>query len=147
MKPSIAVPAIALLVLRAISNKSLTPLGVFAALLTAIAHAIHPWSIFFALLSTFFLTGTAVTKVSICYYENATIADFSWIKHDVKSRLTLSSSGSSGGEGARTHIQVLANSAVASVLILLHYYKTQIREASSTCWPYGIDLLTVGIVW
>lgn len=69
MQPAIAIPAIALLVLRAVSNRSLTPLGVVAALITAIAHALHPWSVFFALLSTFFLTGTAVTKVRSLSYR------------------------------------------------------------------------------
>lgn len=68
----------------------------------------------------------------------------------MKARLTLSSSGASGGEGARTHIQVLANSVMASVLILLHYRQlyTQgaIQDADVACWPYGQDLLVVGIV-
>lgn len=72
------------------------------------------------------------------------------VKHDVKARLTLSSSGASGGEGPRTHIQVLANSIVASVLILLHYRQLRAREAIQDadidCWPYGEDLLVVGIV-
>lgn len=72
MHPYIAVPAIALLVLRAWSNNSLTPLGIIVALLTAVIHAIHPWSIFFALLVVFFLGGSAVTKVGF-------IADGSWI--------------------------------------------------------------------
>jgi uncharacterized membrane protein len=64
MKPVIAVPAIAALVYRAWSRKSLTSLGIVTAFLTAVVHAIHPWSVFFALLSVFFLAGTAVTKVS-----------------------------------------------------------------------------------
>ncbi|KAL8746766.1 MAG: hypothetical protein Q9184_007699, partial [Pyrenodesmia sp. 2 TL-2023] len=101
---------------------------------TAIVHAIHPWSVFFALLVVFFLTGTAVTRV----------------KHDVKARLTLAASGSSGGEGKRTHIQVFANSLVASVLILLHYRQLLARDksdnASQGCWPYGDDILVAGIV-
>jgi uncharacterized membrane protein len=63
MKPYIAVPAIAALVYRAWSRKSLTPVGIFAAFVTAIVHAIHPWSVFFALLAVFFLAGTTVTKV------------------------------------------------------------------------------------
>ena len=64
MRPLIAVPATAALVYRAYSRKSLTPLGIAIATLTAVVHAIHPWSIFFALLVVFFLAGTAVTKVS-----------------------------------------------------------------------------------
>ncbi|KAI4205374.1 MAG: hypothetical protein LQ350_000415 [Teloschistes chrysophthalmus] len=72
------------------------------------------------------------------------------VKHDVKARLTLSASGSSGGEGRRTHIQVLANSLVASIFILLHYRQLLAREksgdANQGCWSYGSDLLVVGIV-
>ena len=74
------------------------------------------------------------------------------VKHGVKARLTLASSGSSGGEGARTHIQVLANSGVASILILLHYWQLQKRDhalelgSSPNCWAYGTDPLVVGIV-
>ncbi|KAI4268963.1 MAG: hypothetical protein LQ337_007546 [Flavoplaca oasis] len=83
MHPYIAVPATVALVWRAYSRNSLTPAGIVVAALTAVVHAIHPWSVFFALLVVFFLAGTAVTKV----------------KHNVKAQLTLSSAGSSGGEG------------------------------------------------
>ncbi|KAL8807290.1 MAG: hypothetical protein Q9182_000795 [Xanthomendoza sp. 2 TL-2023] len=134
MHPYLAVPATVALVWRAYSRNSLTPAGLVVAALTAIVHAIHPWSVFFALLVVFFLAGTAVTKV----------------KHNVKARLTLSSSGSSGGENQRTHIQVLANSAVASALILLHHRQLLARDksrtASEACWPYGEDLLVIGII-
>ncbi|KAI9848051.1 MAG: hypothetical protein M1837_001153 [Sclerophora amabilis] len=139
MRLLIAAPVTLLLVYRALSRKSLTPLGIVAAVATAIAHAIHPWSVFFALLIIFFVGGTAVTKV----------------KHNVKAQLTLDSSGNSGGEGARTHIQVLANSVTASVLILLHAWQLRQRSKSSsgiskvgqaTCWSYGEDLLVIGIV-
>ncbi|MCJ1250897.1 hypothetical protein MMC30_008125 [Trapelia coarctata] len=134
MHPYIALPAVAILVLRAWTNNSLTPAGIIAATITAVVHAIHPWSAFFALLVVFFLGGTAVTKV----------------KHDIKARLTHSSTGASGGEGPRTHVQVLANSLVASVLILLHYRQLLAQEKSGknsqNCWHYGEDLLVVGIV-
>ncbi|KAL8784849.1 MAG: hypothetical protein Q9213_003753 [Squamulea squamosa] len=134
MHPYIAVPATAALVWRAYSRNSLTPAGLVVAALTAVVHAIHPWSVFFALLVVFFLTGTAVTKV----------------KHDIKAGLTLSSTGSSGGETRRTHVQVLANSVVASLLILLHYRQLLLRDkrgdASQGCWPYASDILVVGIV-
>jgi hypothetical protein len=63
MKPIIAVPATLALVYRAWSRKSLTTLGILVATATAIVHAYHPWSVFFALLVVFFLSGTAVTKV------------------------------------------------------------------------------------
>ena len=65
MKPLIAFPAILALVGRAWSRKSLTPLGIVVAALTAVAHAVHPWGVFFWLLVVFFLAGTSVTKVLI----------------------------------------------------------------------------------
>ena len=68
------------------------------------------------------------------------------MKHDVKARLTLSSSGSGGGEGARTHVQVLANSGIASLLILLHYWQLRTHVDKQNCWGYGQDPLVVGIV-
>jgi len=71
-------------------------------------------------------------------------------KHEVKARLTLSSSGISGGEGARTHIQVLTNSVAATVLILLHRHHLQNGRRSSgsdhSCWAYSSDLLVIGII-
>lgn len=63
MKAAIAVPAISALVIRAYSHNSLTPGGIIVAALTAIAHAVHPWSLPFWLLVVFFLAGTQVTKV------------------------------------------------------------------------------------
>jgi uncharacterized protein (TIGR00297 family) len=130
MKPIIAIPCIIALLYRAHSRHSLTPLGLLTAGLTASIHALHPWSTPFALLGVFFLIGTAATKV----------------KHDVKSRLTLSSSGSQGGEGPRTHVQVLANSGIASALILLQVWKFAQAPGSATCLAYGDNLLIVGIV-
>ncbi|KAL9097011.1 MAG: hypothetical protein Q9165_000975 [Trypethelium subeluteriae] len=130
MQPLIAIPAIVALLYRAYSRRSLTPLGLVLAGITATIHAIHPWSVFFTLLGVFFLAGTAVTKV----------------KHDVKARLTLSASGASGGEGPRTHIQVLANTLVASILIILHARKLAASPTQSACWPRGSDVLVVGII-
>jgi uncharacterized membrane protein len=75
------------------------------------------------------------------------------VKHEVKARLTHSSSGSPGGEGSRTHIQVLANSGVASVLILLHAWtlRKENGEFDDQCfrrgaWPRTSDVLVAGIV-
>ncbi|PYH66858.1 DUF92 domain-containing protein [Aspergillus vadensis CBS 113365] len=134
MKPYIGIPAVIVLVHRAWSRKSLTTPGLIAAALTASAHALHPWSAPFVLLGIFYFGGTKVTKV----------------KHDVKARLTLSATGSEGGEGQRTHIQVLANSVVATVLALLHTYVLAGQPASATqCFSNGhnvADLLVVGIV-
>ncbi|KAI1135549.1 integral membrane protein DUF92-domain-containing protein [Hypoxylon sp. FL0543] len=141
MKAIIALPATLALVYRAYSHKSLTPLGIFAAALTAAAHAIHPWNLPFVLLCVFFLAGTRVTK----------------IKADVKAGLTLSSQGSAtGGEGPRTHVQVLANSLMASILSLLHAYQLRARRDAvvthgqipegSFCYRWGGDILVVGII-
>ncbi|KAL2011144.1 hypothetical protein VTN00DRAFT_3862 [Thermoascus crustaceus] len=138
MKPIIAVPATLALVYRAWSRKSLTPAGIIAAALTAIVHALHPWSAPFVLLVVFYLGGTKATK----------------IKHDVKAQLTMSATGATGGEGSRTHVQVLANSIVASVLTLLHtklllFSRRDGAEKEEQCFSYGGDvgdLLTVGIV-
>jgi uncharacterized membrane protein len=65
MKPYVAASAIAALLYRAYSRKSLTPVGILTAGVTAAVHAIHPWSVFFVLLGVFFLAGTTVTKVCI----------------------------------------------------------------------------------
>ncbi|KAL9104049.1 MAG: hypothetical protein Q9163_000946 [Psora crenata] len=116
MHPYIAIPATLALFYRAYSRKSLTPAGIIVAALTAAIHAIHPWSIFFALLVVFFLAGTKVTKV----------------KHDIKARLTLASSGASGGEGPRNHIQLRSRSEHGSV--------------KEECWAYRGDLLVIGII-
>ncbi|RAL04703.1 DUF92 domain-containing protein [Aspergillus ibericus CBS 121593] len=136
MKPYIGIPAVVILVHRAWSRKSLTPLGLVVAALTASAHALHPWAAPFVLLGVFYFGGTKVTKV----------------KHDLKARLTLSATGSEGGEGQRTHIQVLANSVVATVLILLHTYVIAGKstgQSGAQCFSNGhdaADLLVVGIV-
>ena len=63
MKAIIAGPVIALLVYRAHAKKSLTPGGIVAAIVTAIAHAVHPWNLPFVLLVVFFLAGTRATHV------------------------------------------------------------------------------------
>ncbi|KAI1109009.1 integral membrane protein DUF92-domain-containing protein [Nemania sp. NC0429] len=139
MKAIIAVPATLALVYRAHSRKSLTPFGIFMAAVTAAVHAIHPWNLPFVLLIVFFLAGTRATAV----------------KKEVKASLTLHAQGSSGGEGPRTHVQVLANSLMASILSLLHTYQlSQRRDAllngqspeGTTCYSWGGDILVVGII-
>lgn len=64
MHAYLAVPALAGLVYRAYARRSLTPAGIVTAACTGIVHAVHPWSICFVLLALFFLSGTAVTRVS-----------------------------------------------------------------------------------
>ncbi|KAI9368047.1 integral membrane protein DUF92-domain-containing protein [Aspergillus egyptiacus] len=139
MHPVLSILIIVALVHRAYSRKSLTPLGLVAAVLTAIAHAANPWSLPLVLLLVFYLGGTKATKV----------------KHDIKAHLTLSATGSHGGEGSRTHIQVLANSIVATVLSVLHAYTLRKGDADTAagaiaqCFSNGhhaADLLVVGIV-
>ena len=71
------------------------------------------------------------------------------MKHDVKSRLTLSATGAEGGEGPRNHIQVLANSAVATVLSIAHALVLAKAPATESCFSLGhnaADVLMVGIV-
>lgn len=63
MKPIIGLSAVAVLVYRAWSRKSLTPLGLVVAGISATAHALNPWSAPFALLAVFYFGGTKVTKV------------------------------------------------------------------------------------
>lgn len=63
MKPIIAIPGTIALCYRAWSRKSLTTAGIAAAAITAIVHAIHPWSAPFFLLVVFYLGATTATKV------------------------------------------------------------------------------------
>ncbi|KAK4936268.1 hypothetical protein LTR10_022796 [Elasticomyces elasticus] len=133
MRAIIAVPCIILLVARAYTRKSLTVVGCLVAGLTATIHALHQSSIPFTLLGTFFLLGTSATKV----------------KHDVKATLTQSSSGSSGGEGPRTSVQVVANSGCATLLILIHVWLYGLGNTTAPqCFGRGTtaDILLMGIM-
>ncbi|KAK9465379.1 integral membrane protein DUF92-domain-containing protein [Lipomyces arxii] len=114
--------AVFALMARASRRKSLTPNGLVAGAITGLIHAIHPWSIYTILLFTFFITGTAFTKV----------------KANIKKTLTASSTGGNGGEGPRNEVQVLANSLPASILIILHYF-----TMSNKCWNDSI--LVIGV--
>ena len=135
MHPLIAIPAIAALLYRAYSHSSLKPLGLVVAGISATIHATYPSALPFTLLGVFFLGGTATTK----------------IKHDIKSTLTLSSTGSSPPSSTsssqaspRTHVQVLANSGIASFLILISLspYGT-----AGSCYSYSNpDLVLTGVI-
>lgn len=94
------------LVTFALAKKKLTPGGIIAATGVAFVHMLSPYPVFFWLLVPFFLLGVLVTKIG----------------HAAKARLTQSSTGSTGGEGARNWVQVFANAGFASVLIALHAY-------------------------
>ncbi|KAI1615150.1 pyruvate formate lyase activating enzyme [Exophiala viscosa] len=133
MRAIIAVPCIVALVLRAYTRKSLTIIGCLVAGLTASIHALHPSAIPFTLLGTFFLLGTSATKV----------------KHDIKATLTQSSSGSSGGDGPRTSVQVVANSGCATLLILIHVWLYGLGNTTAPqCFGGGTtaDILLMGIM-
>jgi uncharacterized membrane protein len=139
MRVLVAAPLILLVTGRAYLRKSLTVVGCIAAASTATIHALHPSALPFSLLLGFFVIGTAATKA----------------KHDVKKTLTLSSSGSSGGEGPRTSIQVLANSGCASILCLVHvwlYGVNNSRAPNGTGWCFAgpgaktPDLILLGIM-
>lgn len=94
------------IMLRALKHKSLTPSGVAVAVLSGVIHALgsHDW-LDLTLLIAFFITGTKFTKV----------------KQKVKASLTvvIDQDGRQAIEGPRNHVQVLANSGVASILIVL----------------------------
>ncbi|KAJ5098217.1 hypothetical protein N7532_005218 [Penicillium argentinense] len=132
MKPLIGILAVSALVYRAWARRSLTLLGLVVAGVSATMHALHPWSTPFLLLAVFYYGGTKATKV----------------KHDVKARLTLSATGADGGEGPRNHIQVLANSLVATVLSIAHA-AVLAKNPADSCFSFGqsaADILMVGIV-
>ena len=48
---------------RAYRRKTLTPLGVFAAVVVSSLYTFHPWGVFLVLLLAFYITGTFFTKV------------------------------------------------------------------------------------
>lgn len=123
MKATIAVPATLALLYRSYSKKSLTPAGIVAAVLTAVAHAAHPWNLPFVLLGVFFLAGTRATHVRgepltgmrlgdiLCLCSAATangaLAASPQVKEKVKAQLTVPADGPSanGDSEPRTHVQ------------------------------------------
>lgn len=96
--------SIAALVYRAYKHKSLSPSGITVAVITAIIHSIHPWSINLILLFAFYLAGTKATKYN----------------YQIKSGFTVTEGNQGEGVETRNHIQVIANSGIASILIILH---------------------------
>lgn len=84
LHPAIWTTVTLALVYRAYSHGSLTIPGIIVATITAVVHGLHPSPVPFILLVLFFLLGTTATR----------------IKQDVKSTLTLSSTGH--GSGATT---------------------------------------------
>lgn len=126
------------LVTFALFKKKLTPGGILAAIAVAIVHMLDPWPVFFWLLVPFFLLGVLVTKIG----------------HTAKASLTKSSTGSHGGEGARSSAQVFANSGFASILIALHTYlamstpfiSSNVPVSSGPHFPTLQKLLPIGIM-
>ncbi|KAF2164866.1 hypothetical protein M409DRAFT_24771 [Zasmidium cellare ATCC 36951] len=126
------------LVTYASARKKLTPAGILAGIFVAGVHMVHPWPAFFWLLMVFFLFGTGVTRIG----------------HHAKAHLTQSSTGGTGGEGARRSAQVFANSGFACVLILLHawllnstpFISSNIALSSGPYLPALEKLLPIGII-
>ncbi|KAK1815780.1 hypothetical protein LTR12_009867 [Friedmanniomyces endolithicus] len=122
----------ACLVAYAALRHKLTPPGILAGTLVALIHMLHPWQAFFWLLIIFFLLGTVVTRIG----------------HKAKTRITQSAAtkpttgtaGGSGGEGARTSTQVLANSGTACILLLLHLWLLTSSPFTSSTLPLSPGL-------
>ena len=73
------------------------------------------------------------------------------MKHDIKVSKTLSATGSGGGDSQRNHIQVLANSIVATVLIMWHTWILKGSGEGFDGFSFGrvtplADVVMVGIV-
>lgn len=131
MQLYISLPITLAILYRAHSHKSLTPVALPVAGATALLHGAYPSPLPFVLLLVFFLIGTRATKV----------------KADIKATLTLSSTGSTGGEGPRSAIQVLANSAAASVLCLLHIWRYGTGQVEGCLGTVPTrDILLAGII-
>lgn len=148
------------LVAYALKRNKLTTGGIISGILVALIHMVHPWPAFFWLLISFFLFGTVVTKVGkqrtvkIAVSLARTHADILQIGHAQKSFLTQSSTGGSGGEGARTSAQVFCNSGFACMLIAMHTYLLNSMPFISSSLPIAAGphmpklerLLPIGIV-
>lgn len=87
-------------------------------------------------------------------YLHITGTNLQQIGHAQKSSLTQSSTGGTGGEGARSSAQVFANSGFACVLIALHAYLLNSSPFISSQLPIGAGphlptlekLLPIGII-
>ncbi|ODQ67469.1 hypothetical protein NADFUDRAFT_40626 [Nadsonia fulvescens var. elongata DSM 6958] len=127
------------MVYRAYKRRSLTPLGILAAILTGVVHSLHPWSVFLFLLLAFYVSGTIFTGVNADRKKLLTVSPdaANEDQSEDQSPETKDDGYETDGEGeskdegkpkhsanigkhSRTHIQVLANSVVASVLIVIH---------------------------
>lgn len=123
--PSIVIRGIVLLGVahRAYTRKTLTPLGVEVALMTGFFHSLPPTNLYLTLLVVFYLTSSKATKY----------------KEEIKSKKTKTpgSDHEATELTQRTHVQVLANSAVATTLIIVSLFVTD---------PVLDDMLKAGVV-
>ncbi len=168
------ITAVTILVSYGVARNKFSPGGLVAGVLVSVVHMLHPWPAFFWLLTSFVFLGTLITKVSFLFYftllllflqqdqlsylstcfVEKTIADGTQIGHSAKAHLTQSSVGGSGGEGARTSAQVLANSGFACVLVGLHLYLLASTPFISSTLPISAGpyaptlqkLLPIGII-
>lgn len=91
---------------RSHAHKSLTNSGIAAALITGSIHSLPPSNLFLILIVVFYLTSSKATKY----------------KDEIKSKRTktpVDKTSLTSSHTQRTHIQVLANSIVASALIIV----------------------------
>lgn len=91
MEPLVPAIITALVVVYAYFRRAFTPRGIVAGVATSVAHAVHPWGVFFGLLYLFVLTGEAVTKV--CAYHETPREDKSY-GHKVHARMAMGSRSS-----------------------------------------------------
>lgn len=149
------ITATAGLVTFAATKNKLTPAGIVAGVLVAFIHMVHPWPSFFWLLIFFFFFGTVVTKVrDELNKSNIKVLIKSQIGHEAKAHLTASATGGTGGEGARTYVQVFANSGFACILIAIHAYllnsspfiSSHVAMFAGPYFPTLQRLLPIGIV-
>ena|SRR5271155_64735 len=69
-----ALGCIAALSVRAYRRKTLTPLGVGAAVIVSSLYTLHPWGVFLVLLLAFYITSTFFTKVLLSLVVIANVA-------------------------------------------------------------------------
>ncbi len=100
---------LAYIVYRSYAHKSLTNTGIAAAFITGVIHSLPPSNLFLVLIVVFYLTSSKATK----------------FKDEIKSKKTkipADKNSLTTSHTQRTHIQVLANSIVASILILVSIF-------------------------
>ncbi|KAG5359849.1 Transmembrane protein 19 [Yarrowia sp. C11] len=148
---------------RAHKNKSLTPAGIVAAVITGIIHAVHPWSVCMVLLFAFYVPSSKFTKMKADFKSTLTetrgdhivteiqaAKDERFEKSDPRSRIKTKRKVTNAKEKVhetRTVAQVLCNSVFASILLLLHYYFKIYKspEGRQSKWDKS-DWLMVGFI-